>query len=265
VHTSAFPWNIPKRRQQLEELQEAIERQLPVSFDDIVIMGDLNLRRPEEEALIPEGYLDIWPTVRSGECVVLYCIVLSAVVQYSNFFFCSYLDPGYTFDTAKNKMICEAWPLASSMRRMRLDRILLKSNPRPQQHNKDSKEKEKEAHSKSSSSLTPLWVPESMRLFAHQPVNAPIEQEDEDDNQEKASLAFEKEMSKGGKPIAWFWWAAGWVTYGPRVVKTLVASSFDMMEINAFRNVDDYLWPSDHFGLVAVLSADSFQRGVNLG
>jgi endonuclease/exonuclease/phosphatase family metal-dependent hydrolase len=205
VHTSAFPWNVPKRRMQLEELQVTIERELPVSFDDIIIMGDLNLRRPEEEALIPEGYLDLWPAVRS--------------------------DPGYTFDAVKNKMIGEAWPLASKTRRMRLDRIILKSTPRS----------------------SPFWTPESMRLFAHTPVASPIE-EDEDEDQERKALRFERERQRQRKLVA-FWWMVGCLTFVPRLLKMVVEASFDLFGVNVFRNVDDYLWPSDHFGLVAVLTA----------
>lgn len=153
------------------------------------------------------------------------------------------LDPGYTFDAVKNTMIVEAWPLASRTRRMRLDRIILKSNPPQRQQNEDNKRKHNETH---------LWEPRSMRLFGHQPVASPIEDEDEDEDEERRALQFERERPRGIKAV--LWWTAGWLTYGPRLLKTLVAASFDLFGINAFRTVDDYLWPSDHFGLVAVLT-----------
>lgn len=149
------------------------------------------------------------------------------------------LDPGYTFDAIKNKMIVEAWPLASRSRRMRLDRIILKS--KVDQHNKEA----------------PRWVPETMQLFGHRRVASPVREDEDAKSQERELLLFEREW-KRRKVL---WWLAGWVTYVPRLLKTLAASTFDLFGINAFRTVDDYLWPSDHFGLVAVLVPSTEQEG----
>ena len=131
--------------------------------------------------------------------------------------------------------------MAFESRRMRLDRIIFKSNP------------SQKGDDESSSSL---WKPESIRLFAHLPVASPIE-EDEDEGQEKEALQFERKRSRGWL-LASFVYILGWLTFPPRFLKALIAFSCDLLGgINIFRKVDEYLWPSDHFGLLAVLTTSN--------
>ena len=134
--------------------------------------------------------------------------------------------------------------MAFESRRMRLDRIIFKSNPA-----------QKGADESSS-----LWKPESMHLFAHLPVASPIE-EDENEGQEREALQFERKRNRGWL-LAWAVYILGWLTFPPRFLKALIAFSCDLLVgINIFRKVDDYLWPSDHFGLLAVLTTSNLAKG----
>ena len=131
-------------------------------------------------------------------------------------------------------MIGVAWPLASKTRRMRLDRILLKSkNQKHNKNNKDKKEKEKEKET--GKEKQQQWIPKSMRVFGHRPVASPIEEEDEDVmkfENEREKKEKERESEQAG------WWGASWDVFGWFTE----------------RKVEDYLWPSDHFGLLTVLA-----------
>jgi endonuclease/exonuclease/phosphatase family metal-dependent hydrolase len=90
---------------QLQHLQGLVQEQFGAQVP-VLIVGDLNLHREEEDSSIRAPYVDVWAALRPGE-------------------------PGFTWDWERNAMTQRFLP--SDGRRMRLDRVLL--NPGPKDSN----------------------------------------------------------------------------------------------------------------------------------
>jgi endonuclease/exonuclease/phosphatase family metal-dependent hydrolase len=101
AHLTAVDRNAPRRVAQLAQLGRALERRL-VDVDGALVLGDLNFHSEDENDAAPAGYDDVWLALRGD-------------------------DPGYTFDAETNPMLQELWPLGFESRRMRLDRVLLRT------------------------------------------------------------------------------------------------------------------------------------------
>eukprot|EP01006_Ploeotia_vitrea_P066159 TRINITY_DN94435_c0_g1_i1.p1 TRINITY_DN94435_c0_g1~~TRINITY_DN94435_c0_g1_i1.p1 ORF type:complete len:364 (+),score=40.05 TRINITY_DN94435_c0_g1_i1:34-1125(+) len=95
THLSARSNRVPDREKELKEIYELAHQQ---ANRNVLILGDLNFHSETENVLIADDYTDLWP------------------------------DGPFTFDAHLNLMIDHLWPLGFEHRRMRLDRVLLKSD-----------------------------------------------------------------------------------------------------------------------------------------
>eukprot|EP00286_Rhodomonas_abbreviata_P020978 CAMPEP_0181301820 /NCGR_PEP_ID=MMETSP1101-20121128/7634_1 /TAXON_ID=46948 /ORGANISM="Rhodomonas abbreviata, Strain Caron Lab Isolate" /LENGTH=403 /DNA_ID=CAMNT_0023407163 /DNA_START=79 /DNA_END=1290 /DNA_ORIENTATION=+ len=111
THTAAYQHNHKQRDAQIAELKHAVESNS--KFQDrqaLFILGDLNLHSSSEDGIVLDhGFLDMWAETHFADCAPW-----------------NDNDPGYTFDSATNKMIPRYIP--GEVRRMRLDRILMRQN-----------------------------------------------------------------------------------------------------------------------------------------
>lgn len=98
-HLKAVSSYYQQREKQLNSIYEYLDKKDKKSTK--IILGDLNFHSDFEDQFIRDDYNDVWKKTSK--------------------------DPGYTFDSVKNKMIYEMWPLGIEHRRMRLDRILMSS------------------------------------------------------------------------------------------------------------------------------------------
>ncbi|KAL9644870.1 hypothetical protein ABK040_005350 [Willaertia magna] len=99
-HTTAFEEYAEVRRMELRKLTSIGFLEV---VDDIVLLGDLNLHKPQENSIISEiGFRDLWNETRKEDS----------------------LNKGYTFDPYENTLI-QCMYLGMENRRMRLDRILI--------------------------------------------------------------------------------------------------------------------------------------------
>ena len=103
VHTK--PWrgdeHVALRRRQISALLGALhQEQQRTECHACVAVGDFNLYDAEEDVCIPsEQWVDVWPSLHGAA------------------------EPGFTFDTARNKMVQQLMPGKTD--RLRLDRIVL--------------------------------------------------------------------------------------------------------------------------------------------
>jgi hypothetical protein len=97
-HLQGFKYFYNNRKQQLNYLYKLFEGE-----SNVLIFGDLNLHYLEEDNYIHNDYIDCWKELNKD-------------------------DKGYTYDSEKNLMIYEKNTCALEYRKMRLDRILLKSD-----------------------------------------------------------------------------------------------------------------------------------------
>ncbi|KAL6076315.1 hypothetical protein QOT17_002861 [Balamuthia mandrillaris] len=237
THFTALTWNKAKRQRQMAHLLTFLEKELPSVLrdngqqqpHDMFIMGDFNLHKPcEDSIIIPTTYADLWSTLRPHE-------------------------GGYTFDAKVNKMLAETWPLAFESRRMRLDRIIyrcLRSSPSASFSEEGRK------------SIT-AWQPHSICMFGDRPIfrkNGYDIDNDEEEEEEVQTKEAERrplihsDTDKRDKSSRMLMAAVACIRWPIRFVVALLAALFDLFRVNLFRRKEDYLFPSDHFGLVATLS-----------
>jgi hypothetical protein len=125
-------------------------------------------------------------------------------------------------------MAAELWPLGFESRRMRLDRIIQKADKIG----------------------AVRWTPTTINLFANGPVHGETrrgdEKEKEGNDETHQEGAGEPSRTAGGAASG-----AGWYM---NLLAAPVKVLFDVFEVSVFRNEEAYLYPSDHFGLVAEFS-----------
>jgi len=114
LHLESSPLSLPLRLEQLDQILPGLH-----GAESLVLMGDFNFdpRDRAEQSRIEPGYTDLWPALHGG-------------------------DPGYTVDTARNRMRL----LHKQKHKLaRFDRILLRS-------------------------VTAAWKPVSIRMLGTKPV-----------------------------------------------------------------------------------------------
>jgi endonuclease/exonuclease/phosphatase family metal-dependent hydrolase len=164
VHLKAENHHYETRKKQLEQIYSLCE-----DYETTIILGDLNLAYDFEGEYINHDFVDVWKNLKKD-------------------------DPGFTFDSVKNLMHDEMWPLFPFSRQMRLDRILLNSKS---------------------------IIPQDISIFANTPIHEITER------------------------------SIDYLYYVKWPFRSISSQVLDIFSVNLWRDPKDYLFPSDHFGLIS--------------